>query len=200
MNRQHRTFLVLLLVIFSSSSALAGDNSAVIERLSNNIQKAENSAEKSRLHIFRARNYAQKKEWEKALEDYNTALELNHQGWIHLERSRFLMAAGRYRLAYEDAVTTKKETPTLTHESDKIIAKALAKLHQQYDAENPPTIVLDTVVDPNRKTRFDVMEERGVYANKERKIQQLMQNNKASRERKAVASPKSRKSPTRKRG
>lgn len=188
--------LPLLLVLLSSSLGLAGDNQTMIEQLGHDIKHAEDSLTKSRLHMYRARQYTRAREWEKALEDYNQALELNHQGWIHLERSHFLMAAGKYKLAYNDAMATKREMPTLAYEADKIIELAVAKLRKQYEIDNPPTIILDTVVDPNRKTRFDVMEERGVFAARARMISQLRQQNMAVNKKKQQAAAR----PTKSRG
>ena len=53
--------------------------------------------------------------------------------------------------------------------------KAVARDHakqilKKYEADNPITIIMDTEVDPYRKTRFDVMREQGVFAAKAQKI------------------------------
>ena len=144
----------------------------IIEMLNYDIKQTKTAKEKSVLLIYRARQYSKIKELDKALEDYNNALELDHKGWIHLERSHFLMNIGKYELAYKDAEAAKDEVPTLASEADTIMATALVKIRKEYEAENPITIFMDTKVDPSRKTRFDLMHEQGVFvakANKSRK-------------------------------
>jgi tetratricopeptide (TPR) repeat protein len=122
------------------------------------------------LQIYRARQYAKIKKWDKALDDYSTALELDHKGWIHLERSQFLLSMGEYELAYEDANAAKDEVPTLAAEADKVIEKSVAVIRKRYEAANPETIIMSTRVDRYRKTRFDLMREQGVFSAKERMI------------------------------
>jgi tetratricopeptide (TPR) repeat protein len=157
-----------LLLLFPSINQ-AGGPREYIEMLNQDIGLSKTDAEKSILHIYRARQYFKLKEWNKVEEDYNKALELDHKGWIHLERSHFLMTRKKYDLAYEDARAAKKEVPTLSHEADKIIEVAGAEILKKYEAENPITIVMDNKVDPNRKTRFDVKREKSVSAAKTRK-------------------------------
>lgn len=182
----------LLLILFTSSALLAGNNQAIIQQLGLEIKAAPDAVSRSTFHIYRARQYTQVKEWEKALEDYNQALELNHQGWIHLERSAFLMAMGKYELAYEDAKAAKKEVPTLAQEADKVIEKSVAEIRKKYEADNPITIIMDTAVDPNRKSRFDVMRERGVLAASARRIENFNRQQTATRkQRKAACTTKS---------
>jgi len=135
----------------------------IIEMLNCDIEQTQTNKEKSCLLIYRARQYCKIKEWNKALEDYNNALELDHKGWIHLERSHFLMNTGKYELAYQDAEAAKDEVPTLASEADTIMAAALVEIRKEYEAENPVTILMDTQVDPSRKTRFDLMKEQGVF-------------------------------------
>lgn len=155
-------FFTLFLVIITQSICLANDAAKIIELLDHDIKQTQNSKKKSTLHICRARQYCKLKKWDKALADYNDALELNHKGWIHLERSHFLMIIGKYDSAYEDATAAKEEVPTLASEADKVIDVAVAEIRKKYEADNPVTIIMDTKVDPYRKTRFDIMKERGV--------------------------------------
>ncbi len=155
-------FFSLFLVMLTHTVCLGGDPKESIRMLDHDIQQTQNSKKKSTLHIYRARQYAKIKEWDQALADYNDALELNHKGWIHLERSHFLMAMGKYDLAYKDATAAKKEVPTLAPEADKVIEAAVAEIRKKYEAENPITIIMDSKIDPNRKSRFDLMREQGV--------------------------------------
>lgn len=166
-----RSLLLFLGLLFLPASiGLAGNEALnIIEMLNHDIKITKEPKQKSTLLIYRARQYSKIKEWEKALEDYNNALELNHKGWIHLERSHFLMTVGRFDLAYEDAEAAKKEVPTLAREADKVMDAAVEEIRKKYEAENPITIVMDTKVDPYRKTRFDIMREQGVFTAKARR-------------------------------
>jgi len=155
-------FFTLFFVIITQTLCQAHDTREIIQLLNHDIEQTHNSKEKSSLHICRARQYYKIKEWNKALKDYNDALELNHKAWIHLERSHFLISMGKYESAYEDATAAKEEVPTLASEADKVIEVAVAEIRKKYEAENPVTIIMDTKVDPYRKTRFDIMKERGV--------------------------------------
>lgn len=186
-------FLCFLLVFaLSCTVALAESRTETISRLEDDIRNASDPLEKSRLHIFRARHYSRINEYSQALEDYNKALELNHQGWIHLERCGLLMAMEEYDLAIEDAEAVKQELPTLAGQARKYIKQAETELQKQHRAENPVTIVLDTRVDPFRKSRFDVMEEQGVFAARDRAIKtaQVSRSKKASKPEKKVSSVK----------
>lgn len=158
------------MLVFGFSSGVAANPRMVIEMISQDIKQTKDPKEKSTLHIYRGRQYAKIKKYDEALDDYSTALELNHKGWIHLERSQFLLGMGKYELAYEDAKAAKEEVPTLTVEADKVIDEAVAKIRKQYEAENPDTIVMNTKVDHTRKTRFDKMREQGVFSAKAARI------------------------------
>ncbi len=173
-----------LFIALSCAVPLTGhaDNiQQIIEDLGIEIKRENNSLQKSKLHIYRARHYTRLGEWEKGLEDYTSALELNHQAWIHLERSRFLMATGNYRLAYEDAVAAKNELKTLAPEANEIIRQAVDKIDDQNTLDNPPTIIMDSRANPNRKSRFDLMEAAGIFDAKEKKLRQSRQKRMASR-------------------
>lgn len=177
----------LCLPLLFSSNCPAGDALEFIKMLDNDIKQSQSPQAKSQLHIYRARQYSKIKEFEKALEDYNDALELNHQGWIHLERSKFLLAIGKYELAYEDAEAAKDEVPTLGREADKIMNAAAEEVRKIYEAENPITIVMDTKVDPYRKTRFDLMREQGVFAVKTASTRSSSKRKKTTKKQTAAA-------------
>lgn len=159
-----RTILLSLSIcLFLALPGLAGNEEMIIGMISEDIKDTEEKQKKSTLHIYRARQYAKLKKWDKALDDYSTALELDHKGWIHLERSQFLLGIKEYELAYEDANAAKDEVPTLAAEADKVINKAVAVIRRQYEADNPETIIMNTRVDRYRKTRFDIMREQGAF-------------------------------------
>lgn len=159
-----------LVCLFTASFGFAGNEEMIIQMISEDIKNTKDKQKKSTLHIYRARQYAKIKKWDEALDNYSTALELDHKGWIHLERSQFLLGMKKYELAYEDANAAKDEVPTLTGEADKVIDKAVAAIRKEYEAANPDTIIMNTRVDRYRKTRFDVMREQGVFRAKENMI------------------------------
>lgn len=165
----HLWLLIMSLSLLLPSVGMAGNNSQnIIKMLNNDIKQAESNKEKCCLLIYRARHYDKIKEPDKALKDYDEALELDHKGWIHLERSHFLMKIGKYELAYKDADAAKDEVPTLAGEADVIMATAIAEIRKEYEAENPITIFMDSQIDPYRKTRFDLIREQGVFVAKAR--------------------------------
>jgi tetratricopeptide (TPR) repeat protein len=168
--RIYTMILLCSICLFAASSGFAGNEKLIIQMISDDIQKTDSKQKKSTLHIYRARQFAKMKKWDEALDDYSTALELDHKGWIHLERSQFLLGMKKYELAYEDANAAKDEVPTLAADADKVIDKAVVVIRKQYEAENPETIIMNTRVDRYRKTRFDVMREQGVFAAKENMI------------------------------
>ncbi len=191
-----RSLLLLLpAILLFSSFVQAEDIQTVINELSQHISKEKDPLQKSKLHMYRARHYARQGEWDKGLEDYNLALELNHQGWVHLERSRFLMLAGKYKLAYEDAVAAKNETITLTSEANAIIQQAITKIDAQNVMDNPPTIIMDSRTNPNRMSRFDYMEKLGVFDEKEARLRQARKKSVSRHKQKSTkSSPPVRKS------
>ena len=166
-----RTILLSCVVcLFTVLPGVAGNEEMIIQMISEDIKHTEEKQKKSTLHIYRGRQYAKIKKWDEALNDYSTALELDHKGWIHLERSQFLLGMKKYELAYEDANAAKDEVPTLAAEADKVIEEAVAVIRKRYEEANPETIIMNTQVDRYRKTRFDVMREQGVFSAKERMI------------------------------
>lgn len=164
------TLLSCVVWLFAVSPGVAGNEEMIIRMISEDIKHTEEKQKKSTLHIYRARQYAKIKKWDEALDDYSTALELDHKGWIHLERSQFLLGVEKYELAYEDANAARDEVPTLAAEADKVIEQAVAVIRKRYEEANPETIIMNTRVDRYRKTRFDVMREQGVFSAKNRMV------------------------------
>ena len=163
----------------------------IIEMISNDIQQTREKQKRSTLHIYRARQYAKIKKYDQALDDYSTALELDHKGWIHLERSQFLLAMEKYELAYEDANAAKEEVPTLAAEADVVIDKAVAVIRKRYEEANPETIVMNTRVDRYRQTRFDVMRRQGVFTAKENMVAASSARQKSKRNQRTASSASS---------
>lgn len=127
-------FVAVFLCAILQQNACA--ENGVIEELTLSIARAQSDEEKSKLHIYRARNYKNIGNTEKAEEDYVAALEFDHKGWIHLERGRFYLGIGDYSQAKKDALAAQKETPTLKSQSDKIIA--IAEKHDKKIVEDEP--------------------------------------------------------------
>ncbi len=174
--RQFQCSVIYMFVIFCSlftfmeSISLAKD-SDVIVGLTKKISKSKSETEKSRLYMYRARNYNNIGEFEMARDDYDNGLTYNHQGWIHLERGRFFMAHKNYEQAIREAVAAEKETPTLKKESQKIIAKASEAYKKKLQSENPQEILLTTVwqtknVQPTQRNSSKKSGVRAAYAAK----------------------------------
>ncbi len=158
--------IVCSLWLFTAPLCRAGNSEMLITMISQDIKQESDHSKKSTLHIYRARQYCKINKLKEALDDYTKALDLDHKGWIHLERSQLLMIMEEYELAYEDANAAKVEVPTLAPEAEKIIAEAVAIVRKRYEEENPETIIMNTPVDQYRRTRFDVMREQGLFAAK----------------------------------
>jgi tetratricopeptide (TPR) repeat protein len=154
-----RLLIVSLLLIPVIS--FASGNSTILESINKELANAKTPKEKSTYHLYRARYYQKTKEAEKALADYQQALLLNHQSFIHLERAALLMRLEQYQLALNDAVAAKEENTTLSARADRIINQAGTALQERHDRENPQEIVLDREINLDRKSRFAVARELG---------------------------------------
>ena len=128
-------------------------DSSMIDKLSEKIAVADSEVEKSRLYLYRARNFVNIGAFDKAKADYDAALTYNHQGWIHLERGKFFLARKNFKQARLEASAAKKETPTLAKEAQRIIQlipKTAPRKKQQYSNE---TIYLTKQWDENGYAR-----------------------------------------------
>ena len=123
-----------------AKEAFADQN--MIEQLTRDIAVAQGDNEKSKLHIYRARNYKNMGEIALAEKDYDAALIYDHKGWIHLERGRFYLTIGDNEQARKEAIAAQKETPTLKSQAQVIIKHAKKKIKKQEEADNPKEIYL----------------------------------------------------------
>ncbi len=190
------TFCIVFIILCFSSICLQKDvhaavNQAIIDDIEAQLEKASSPEERSRLYMFRARNYAKGGNYDKILESYDHAIRLNHRGWIHLERARFFLANKKYALAEEEATAAKEETSTLQSQADSIIRKTQRELEKIYLAEHPPEIIFDTRADTTRKSRFDYM--------RKRDFSQAVQKYSKKLDKERTAASKSSKSSSRKR-
>lgn len=127
--KNHFTFFFLLIGLFVAITpqTVFGD-AKIIAQLTRQISETTNEVEKSRLHIYRARNYSNLGDIGKAEKDYDAALAFDHKGWIHLERGKFYISNGDYEQAKKEAEAARKETPTLKVQADKLIVIADKKM------------------------------------------------------------------------
>lgn len=136
-------FTIILLSLFVLAMPSFGlAEAAIIEQLTQDILQADSDADKSRLHMYRARNYKNMGSMDMAEEDYDAALAYDHKGWIHLERGKFYIGLGAYKQAKREAKAALKETPTLKGRARKIIAHAESKLKKAGRIDNPKEILL----------------------------------------------------------
>jgi tetratricopeptide (TPR) repeat protein len=153
---------VLVILLFISVSPLQAKNSRThffdnIETLDQQIHDTGSTSDKARLYCFRARNYANLQNIEEARKDYILALNTNYSGWILNEYGYFLYQNNMYELAYTAAMKVLKDFPYLQKEAVILKDKAYAKYEAEYYEKNPPTIIMDTEIDPHRLTRYDLI-------------------------------------------
>jgi tetratricopeptide (TPR) repeat protein len=153
--------LLLLLLILSVSPLQAKHTRTAfidsITTLDQQIQESTSTSEKARLYCFRARNYAQLQNIEEARKDYILALNTNYSGWILNEYGYFLYHNNMYELAYNAAVKVLTDFPYLKKDAVILRDKAYARYEAEYYEKNPPTIIMDTEIDPHRVTRHDLI-------------------------------------------
>jgi tetratricopeptide (TPR) repeat protein len=139
---KNTAILCLLFLVTFPSPGLAEPD--IIKELTQSIAKAKTEDEKSRLYMFRARNYRNIGNMDMAEKDYDAALHYDHKGWIHLERGRFYMEMGDYLQAGKEAIAAQEETPTLQAESEKLMVIAVKKLEKEKQENTPPKEILLT--------------------------------------------------------
>jgi len=173
-------FIVSLLVLLSLATTYGGVNSQILNQINTKLDNTSEPEEKAKLYLYRARYLVKTKQYDEAIKDYDVALELDHQSWIHLERARIYLIIKNYDFAHSDAFAAKAENPALSSEADFIINKAAKELEKIQNMENPEDIVLDRDVDPYRKSRFDVARELGLNHTNQKDIYDWKQNLKAN--------------------
>ena len=144
-------------LVVSSHASTEQDTKAIIDMIDKQIDMAETDKEKAKLCCYKARNHRKLNQPDLAEQDYLEALELAYTGWILNEYSNFLYKAGEYERAYKAASKVIEDFPHLHKEASITRDKAKAKYDEEYLAAHPPTIILDSVVDPNRVTRHDLI-------------------------------------------
>ncbi len=157
----HKTFLFSLLYLivffFSSQAAAAEDYQAIIDMLDEQIESATTDVEKAKLCCFKARNHLNNNKLDETEQDYLEALDYSYTGWILNEYSRFLYRIGEYERAYRAATKVEEDFPQFDKEAKSIKKKAKSEYQKEYLDAHPPTIIMNTVVDPNRLTRHDMI-------------------------------------------
>lgn len=151
--------IYLTLLNINPVFAAQTSNSDIIIGISTEIKNESDLQKLAKLYCFRARQYAKQKDSANAESDYLTALGHDMVGWILNEFGYFLYHDGQYEKAYKVAIKTNSDFPQLSKDSNKLKSLAKAKYQEEYYKKNPPTIVIDTVPNYNRKTRFDVKRE-----------------------------------------
>ncbi len=139
MLKKFYSFVIILCLALPTISVA---NQETIDLLTMEIAQAKTDADKSRLHMYRARNYKLIGNLDLAEKDYDTALTFDHKGWIHLERARFFLEFGNNEQARKEAIAAQKETPTLKAESQKILNIAKEKVIKEQEKLHPKEILL----------------------------------------------------------
>lgn len=151
------TFFLYGIFTVSSHALAKQDTLDIIDMLDKQIEMAVTDQEKAKLCCYKARNHRKLNQPDMAEQDYLEALELAYTGWILNEYSDFLYKTGEFERAYKAASKVIEDFPHLQEEASVTRDKAKAKYEEEYLAAHPPTIIMDTVIDPNRITRHDLI-------------------------------------------
>ena len=156
-----RTFIFMILLCSCASSLQAKetpeDIQGIISTLDKQIHNSTSPDEKARLYCYQARNYTKLNRIDEARSCYIKALNSSHTGWLLNEYGYFLYNNGMYELAYAASQKVLRDFPHLSKEATSLQNMAFAKYEEEYYIKNPPTIVMDTKVDPNRVSRHDLI-------------------------------------------
>ncbi len=156
--------VTLLVSIFSLDTAVAvamlGVNEEIINELDKEIQSSSSPEDRAIYFVYKARNYFNSGDVDAALKNYNEAVRNNNKEWIILERCPLLLKKKLFDDAYADSRKLIDSEYDPDGRATWCYNIASKKLKEIYDKENPPTIIMNTQVDPNRKSRFDVARER----------------------------------------
>ena len=179
------SMLCLVTCLFSSPTVAANDYQEMIDMLEKQIEDATTEAEKAKLCCYKARNHLNNNALDEAEQGYLEALDYSYIGWILNEYSRFLLLSGEFERAYRAASKAKADFPQFTQEARSIMEKAKEEYLKEYQEANPPTIIMDTEVDPHRITRHDLIRSAGT-----RSQALIFSNKSASSSRKVTTSTK----------
>lgn len=152
-------FIFVVLFCYHSQLIAQSLNTETIQMLNDEIENATSQESRAKFLVYRARNYLNAGKVENAFADYTEALKNSNKEWIILERCPLLIRMKKYEKAVDDSKRLLDIGYDPNGESSSCHTAASKKQKEKYDRENPPTIIMNTRVNPNRKTRFDVMRE-----------------------------------------
>lgn len=186
------TLLIAMLVAPGPLFARKSETTEAISALTQQLSTTPAGKPKARLHLYRARHYAKLGQKVEANRDYQSALEHHYAGWIANEYGYFLYNCGEYGLSYKTAKKVMKDFPQFEKEARKLKKKAGDKFKEQYLEENPPEIVMNVEVDPNRVTRLDLVRKQQANKSKIYTYPSVTKASKASSGSSVKAKPKPR--------
>lgn len=141
-------------------SASESDFQIQVNQINEQLAAVKEPKAKAKLYTYRARSYAKSGNREQAKNDYLAALNASYEGWILNELGYFMFNIGEFEKAYNVSTRILNDFPHLKTEATKLQLQAKKKWEEEFLKNNPPTITIDTVPDPNRKTRHDVMNQK----------------------------------------
>ena len=151
--------ILVVLIGISSSHASSSETKEKIDSINAQLESIDDPKTKAKLYCYRARNHTKSGDHEKAKADYLKALNTSYEGWILKELGYFMYKLGEYEKAYNVSVKLLDDFPYLEQEATKLKTQAKNKWEEEYLKKNPPTITIDTVPDPNRVTRHDMIQQ-----------------------------------------
>ena len=150
--------IVTLLVTQGFQASCGQDETReIIQILDEQIESSTSAEERAKFCCFRARNYLKLKDIEQAEQDYLEALDTAYTGWILNEYTQFLYRNGEYERAFRAAHQLNEDFPQFKDSALKLKEQSRQKYQEEYQAANPPTIIMDSAPDPNRVTRHDLL-------------------------------------------
>jgi len=160
--RSFHIWVVILLILIAAPVNGGQENiQGIIDSLDEQIASSASADEKATLCCYRARNYVKLKDIDQAEQDYLEALEHAYSGWILHEYSYFLYRTGEYERAYRASLKVLEDFPQFEKSATKLKRMAFTKSQEEYNSVNPPTIIMNTEVDPHRVTRHDLIRKLG---------------------------------------
>ena len=135
-------FALVVCFVLLCNNSYAVDYQKNIKILTDELATAKNPAAISQIYVSRARNFYNNGDIDKALNDYNKAIEIKNAPWIWMEMGYKCLEANRFEQAKTIAELTKEKFPNFSpKEIARLQSKAESLLTEQQLQENPPEII-----------------------------------------------------------
>lgn len=130
-----------------------------IADLTKQIDAAPSKDEKARLLVYRARNHLNAEDLTSAENDYLASLKLKSKGPVWGELAQLYTNVKEYEKAKKVIDKIDRDFPYLSEPLNPLREVVDEQVRLAYLEAHPPVIIIDTVPNYDRKSRFDVMRE-----------------------------------------